>query len=144
MDVSFYTRLSLKHFEKCFKLGAKTVTDDTLWTPAKNKIFWVRNVGLCPSLLFSFTHRRWPNKSLRAWAVPTHEERLTAWSFLTKWNPGLLNVFRRHTHTHVCLWLFADGFPWRITRQQQPVEGAVCDIWSDWWFYIDKSSTWCT
>lgn len=40
MNVSFSTGLSSKHFvKKCFRLGSQTITDDTLWTPAKTKSF---------------------------------------------------------------------------------------------------------
>lgn len=40
MNVSFSTGLSSKHFvKKCFRLGSQTLTDDTLWTPAKTKSF---------------------------------------------------------------------------------------------------------
>lgn len=75
------------------KLFESWIADGNRWyimKPSNNKIRLSCDVGISPSLLFYFTHRRWPNKSACEPKLLRHmRNNLLHGNFKTKLNPGL-------------------------------------------------------
>lgn len=95
---------NIKKRKSFFKVGSQMATDDTLWKPAITKSLLLCDVGISPSLLFSFTHRRWPNKSPCEPKLFRHTSNDLLHGHF-RLNYAAVSECLQETHAHMSLWI---------------------------------------